>query len=227
MDIDIFFDRIGQNLIDLMNRELTDLGSARVQTTAWIRFIQSLEDDFGNVIEVDRVDNAFNSRMTEIVQGSDLNEIVNEMLTHMKMQIENPALANSRFVFDEVLFLDVSFYQLNLTRGSSYILQPSCIVSKRAVINPKNENDKECFKWAVTAALHHKEIGKNPQCISNIIRYTNNYNWSRLEFPVAINKINEFEKNNNISVKVLGVKGQKPYICRKTKYNDQRTLTYC
>ena len=84
-----------------------------------------------------------------------MNEIVNEMLAHMKMHIENPALANSRFIFDEVLFLDISFYQLNLTRGSSYLPLPDWIAKKNAVINPKNENDEECFKWAVTAALHH------------------------------------------------------------------------
>ena len=30
MDVDTFLDWIRQNLIDLMNRELTDLGSARV-----------------------------------------------------------------------------------------------------------------------------------------------------------------------------------------------------
>ena len=224
MDVDTFFDRIRQNLIDLMNRELRDLGSARVQTTAWIRFIQALEDDFENVIGADRVEKAFNSRMMEIFQGSDLNEIIDEMLTHMKTQIENPALTNSRFMFDEILFLDVSFYQLNLTQGSSYIPLLSWIASKKAVINPKNENDEECFKWAVTVALHHDEIGKNPQRISNIMRYTNNYNWSRLEFPVATNKINEFEKNNNISVDVLGVKGQKPYICRTSKYNDRKNV---
>ena len=83
--------------------------------TTWIRFIQSLEDDFGNVIGVDRVDKAFHSRMTDIFQGSDLNEIVNGMFAHMKTQIENPALANSRLGFDEVLFLDVNFRQRNLT----------------------------------------------------------------------------------------------------------------
>ena len=45
MDVDTFFDRIRQNLIDLMNRELMELGSAKVQTTTWIRFTQALEDD--------------------------------------------------------------------------------------------------------------------------------------------------------------------------------------
>ena len=80
-----FFDRIRQNLIDLVNRELTDLGSARVQMTAWIRFIQALEDDFGNIIGSDRVEKPFSSKMTEIHQGSNLDEIIDEMLTHMKM----------------------------------------------------------------------------------------------------------------------------------------------
>ena len=224
MDVDTFFDQIKQNLIGLMNRQLTDLGSARVQTTAWIRFIQSLEDNFGNVIGADRVDKAFNSRMTEIFQGGDLNEIVNKMIAHMKTQIENPALTNSRFVFNEVLFLDVSFYQLNLTGGSSYIPLPSWIASKMVVINPKSEKDEECLKWAVTTALHHKEIKSHPECITNIKRYANNYSWSGLEFLVAINKINEFEKNNDIAVNVLSIKGQKPYICRLLKYNDRKNI---
>ena len=137
-----------------MNRVLTDLGSARVQTTAWIRFMQALEDDFGNIIGSNRERLPFNSRMMEIFQSSNLDEIVDDMIAHMKTQIENPALANSRFRFNEVLFLDVNFHdQLNLTRGSSYIPLPSWIASKKAVINPKNENDEECFKWAVTAAL--------------------------------------------------------------------------
>ena len=39
-----------------------------------------------------------------------MNEIVNEMIAHIKQQIENPALLNSRFVFDEVLHMDVDFH---------------------------------------------------------------------------------------------------------------------
>ena len=50
MDVETFFGRISQSLIDLMNRELTDLGSAKVQTTAWIRFRKEVEDENGNVI---------------------------------------------------------------------------------------------------------------------------------------------------------------------------------
>ena len=59
-----------------MNREIQDLGSARVQTTLWIGFIKEYADGI-----IDRERLPFNSRMTEIFQGSDWNEIVNEMLT--------------------------------------------------------------------------------------------------------------------------------------------------
>ena len=43
-------------------------------------------------------DKAFN--MSEVFQGSNLEEVIDEMFAHMKTQTENPALANSRFVFD-------------------------------------------------------------------------------------------------------------------------------
>ena len=114
MDVEIFFYRFKGDLIELIKQELTSLNSARVQTTMWIRFIK---DD-------DRVEVAFNSRMTNVHQGSDLEQIVDEMIARMKTQNESPVLLNSRFRFDEVLFLDINFHWLNLTRGSSYLPLP-------------------------------------------------------------------------------------------------------
>ena len=40
MDVDTFFSRIREGLIDLIKRELNNLNSARVQTTTWIRFVK-------------------------------------------------------------------------------------------------------------------------------------------------------------------------------------------
>ena len=87
------------------------------------------------------------------------------MIANMKLQIENPALLNSRFVFDEVLHLDTNFYQLNLTRRISYLPLPDWLVKKKVIINPHNE-DEECSKWAVIEA---KNVGmKDPQRVSNL-----------------------------------------------------------
>ena len=129
IDVQTFFDRTRGNLIDLMNRKIQGLGSARVQTTLWIEVMKEYADGI-----IDRVRLPFNSRMTEIFQGSDLNEIANEMFAHMKTQIENPALRGSGFRFNEILFLDVSFHQLNLTRGSCYLPLPDWIENNKAIV---------------------------------------------------------------------------------------------
>ena len=155
IDVDTIFNRIGKRLIELIEQELKTRTSARIQTTAWIRFVRDgpprgldeAHDEEGQ----ERVELAFNSLMTSVYRGSETDQIVDGMIDNMKFQIENPALLNSRFVFNEFLYLDVNFHQLNLTRDSSYLPLPDWLASKKAIVNPHN-NDEECFKWLVIAA---------------------------------------------------------------------------
>ena len=81
MDPDTFFNRTRRFLISLLKKE-SRTEAVRAQTTTWIRF--SKDDEL--------VELAFNSRMMNVYNLSDLGEIVNEMIAHMKQQIENPAL---------------------------------------------------------------------------------------------------------------------------------------
>ena len=75
IDIDTFFNRIGKRLIELIERELKTRTSAKIQTTAWIRFIRDgstrgpgeAHDEEGQ----ERVELAFNSLMTSVYRGSD------------------------------------------------------------------------------------------------------------------------------------------------------------
>ena len=141
-----------------------------------------------------------------------MDQIVDGMIANMKFQIENPALPNSRFVFDEFLYLYVNFHQLNLTRGSSYLPLPDWLARTKAIVNPHND-DEECFKWSVIAV---EKVGmKDPQRVSNLRKFTDNYDWSGLEFPVSIKDIGKFETRNNISVNLLAVEGRDIYIHRK------------
>ena len=216
MDVDMFFNRIRKELIELIKRELKTRTSARIQTTAWIRFVGDgpprgpgeAHDKEGQ----ERVELAFNSLMTSVYRGSEMDQIVDGMTANVKFQIENPELLNSRFVFDEFLYLDVNFHQLNLMRGSSYIPLPDWLVSKKAIVNPHND-DEECFKWSVITS---ENAGmKDPQRVSNLRKFMDNYDWSGLEFPVSIKDIGKFETRNNISVNVLPVEDRDIYIHRK------------
>ena len=219
MDADTFFNRIRKELISLITRELTTLNSARIQTTTWIRFVK--ENAVG--LENAQVELAFNSKTMSAHRGDDLDQIVDRMIAHMETQIENPALLNSRFRFDEVLFLNINFHWLNLTRASSYLPLPDWIEKKKAIINLLN-NDKECLKWAVIAALQWTEINSHPERMSNLRKFVDNYNWFGLRFPVSIKDIGVFETNNNILVYVLAVEGRDTYIYRKSNYMSDREI---
>ena len=121
------------------------------------------------------------------------------------------------------MHLDIDFHKLVLTRGSSYIELPEWIKNKKAVINPKN-SDEKCFKWGVIAALHHGEIGKDPQRVSKLQPFFDRYNWKGLEFPVSINKIDKFEKKNpDIAVNVLFTGKKSIYTARRSDFNDKRS----
>ena len=150
--------------------------------------------------------------MMSVYRGSETDQIVDGMIDNMKFQIENAALLSSRFVLDEFLHLDVNFHELNLMRGSSYLPSPDWLARKKAIVNPHND-DEECFKWSVIAV---ENAGmKNPQRVSNLRKFMDNYDWSGLEFPVSIKDIGKFETRNNISVNVLAVEGRDIYIHRK------------
>ena len=209
MDVDTYFTRTRKFLVDLLNKETTNR-AVRSQATTWIRFVRD---------EVEQVSLAFNSRMMTVYNLNDKSKIVTAMIEHMAQQIENPALRNSKFVFDRVLHMDIDFHRLNLMRGSSYVPLPDWLTKKKAIINPKN-SDMECFKWAVIAAMKWEEIDRDHQRVSKLKRYEGEFDWSGLEFPVSFRDINKFERNNEIGVNILAVENKKIYICRKGRdYN--------
>ena len=52
---------------------------------------------------------------------------------------------------------------------------------KKAIVNPHND-DEECFKWLVITV---ENVGmKDPQRVSNLRKFMDNYDWSGLEFQL-------------------------------------------
>ena len=130
IDLYMFLNRTKETLIRLLNKE-TSRESIRLQITTWVRFIK-------DGVEVVKL--AFNSRMVSVYKFSEMGEIVRSAMEDVLHQYENPALRNSKFVFDKVLRMDINFHRLNLTRGSSYIELPDWLAAKKAIINPRNSD---------------------------------------------------------------------------------------
>ena len=88
------------------------------------------------------------------------------------------------------------------------------------MINPQNR-DKECLKWAIIGVDKWMYIDSHPERVSNLRKFTDNYDWSRLEFPVSLKQIGKFEVKNNISINVLGLEGKDIYILRNSNRSDR------
>ena len=203
IDIPTFFSKIRASIGNVLRKE-TSQRAIRCQTTTWLRFIK--DDEY--------VDKAFNSRMTPVYMLSEMEPIVQEMLSHMSNQIDNPALRDSKFIFDRLLYTDINIHRLLLTRGSSYIPLPDWLVRKKAIINPQNLDNK-CFKWAVIAGLKWEEIDCHPERISKLRRYETEFDWNEITYPVSTKNITKFESRNGIGVNLLALEGRTIYICRK------------
>ena len=108
-------------------------------------------------------------------------------------------------------------------KGSSYIPLPSNLKNKKALINIKNR-DNECFKWAVTRFLH--PIDRDSEKMSKILReQSEKYNWDGISFPTPLKEILRFEKNNNVSINVLGNNGDnRIYPLRRSNYKSDTKI---
>ena len=116
------------------------------------------------------------------------------------------------------------FHKISLNRGGSYIDSPNWIKRKKATINPKNK-DYECFKYATAAALTNEKIKKDPQKISKIKPFIDQYSWKWIEFPSQSKDWKKFEQNGKIiALNILFVPYSTKQIRQKyiSKYNHER-----
>ena len=101
---------------------------------------------------------------------------------------------------------------------------PDWLAKKDAIINPKN-SDMECFKWAVIEAMKWRDIDNHPKKISKLRKYEDDFNWTKVKFPVSFRDIKRFESRNEITINILAFKGKQVYICRKGReYNRVANL---
>ena len=130
----------------------------KIQLTIAINFISSIDSDQQRVMHSKMDD-------IEIMINDETDEVIKELFDSLKNRRQNnlESIKGSEYVFDYVHLLYYKFHKINSNRsGGSYIDYPDWIKKQ----NPINKNDNKCFQNAVTVALNHDKIGKNPEKIT-------------------------------------------------------------
>ena len=134
------------------------------------------------------------SNNVEIMMGSEAHEIIESLLQRYQKGLEE-LMRGSEFIFEGVDALYYDLNKVNLSRGGSYIDSPEWLKNKKTTVNPKNNDDK-FFQYATTVALNYEQIKKDPQRISKIKPFIDQYNWKEIYFPSHIEDWKKFETNN-------------------------------
>ena len=163
---------------------------------------------------------AFHSKgLKLILEGTDENEIYNEMVEEIEEEIQKTQDAEgSGWQFQKVEKLVLHTTKWDPINAGSYIDLPPFLKNKKAIINMKNQDEK-CFMWCVLRALNPKD--KNPDRIDNDLKNKQDtLNMQGIRYPVSFRDIDRFEHlNPNISISVLGYnQDERVYPLKISKY---------
>ena len=210
-------------LIEKYLRELINYyknkGEWKLQLIAEINFISLKPGSDETRIMHTRSDNE------EFMNGDDTDEIIKGLFeTFLQKYEENlqNKMKGSDFEFDGVNFLYYDFNKISLNRGGSYIDSPTWLKDKKSTMNPKNNDDK-CFQNAVTLVLNLDKIKKDPQRVSKIKPFIDQYNWKDIDFPSTSKDWRKLELNKEIALSILYI----PHNTRKIQvaYKSKQNLT--
>ena len=148
----------------------------------------------------------FHSHQQQILKENNPDEIYKKMQDKIIKSFEEYLDKGSQWQFEKGLKLFLNINKIKPLGASSWIPLPKFLKDKKAIINPKND-DQKCFLWCVgiNEILKENPNFKDLQKIPKILKKkTEKFNLNGMNFPCGISDIEKFEKNNNILINIFG-----------------------
>ena len=155
----------------------------------------------------------FFSKTEEIDKSTNLNDWYNKSRKNIKKSFSEYEGKGSGWKFMGIQNFEILITKVTYFGGSSYIDLPLEIKNKKACVNIQN-NNQECFKYSILAALHYHEIKFNPERPSTYTKWLNELNFNGIDFPVKLKEIDTFEYQNPYRINVLGYENKEIYPLR-------------
>ena len=106
----------------------------------------------------------------------------------------------SGWILQGVDLISVSIARYQPIRGSTYIPTPRHFIGWRDLLVNVENNDNECFKWAILSCLYPPV--DSVQKVDHYLQYQDKLDFTGIPFPVKIDDIPKFEEINNIKIAV-------------------------
>ena len=174
---------------------------------------------------IETIESWFNSGIFRPTSKINFDEQVYSELTNtISKKIEQFTCQSSGWTINKLKAFELKIVKYDPIKASSYIELPGKFTnSKFKLVNIKN-TDNECFKWAVARFFCADE--KHSERISKKLKKeAEKFNFEGIEFPMKLNKIYIFEKNNQISINVFSFNDKlELYPLRITQQNFEPSI---
>ena len=126
--------------------------------------------------------------------NDEADKVTKELFDSLKNIYQNilESMKGSEFFFDWVYC--ILRHKINPNCSGWYADSPDWIKNKKATVNLINKKANECFQYAAKVALNYEEMEKNPERITNIKTFINEYKWKGINFPSGENDWKNFRK---------------------------------
>ena len=212
-DIYQFREKNKRKFVEVIQKELERLGSIKVSFSLRQEFTREVYDE----LEVEERDyeesqtqtrkHYFQSFQPAIFMRGDgekrIGEKIDDFLEQVRGEIENWSEAGTGWTAGDIDLVYIEVARYRPLRGGTYLPLPASLAKKKAIINVRN-NDNECLKWAIRAALFPVERGQHAQRTSKY-PVEDGIDYTGIEFPTPIKQIDRLEaQNRNLAINVFG-----------------------
>ena len=135
--------------------------------------------------------NSNDKRTLQIKSTANIDEIFDQLIK--KHHDLTESLKNVDLIPEGIESITYNFTEIIIT--DTFIESPEWIKNKKCAINPQNKDNKR-FQYSVTIALNHQKIKNNPERISKIQPFIDQYNWNNINFPPQQQDCKTFQMNN-------------------------------
>ena len=190
-----FIDETKPLIVNTLHNELKRLN--------FVKFGILMDTMFTNVQD-ELSPRGFLTKNRTLMKTSSIESVVEDCLQDIVRKITEHEGKGSGWSLLSIISLDIRVHKHGYgDRGSSFIPLPKKISQTKACINVQNE-DNECFRYSMLAKFvsgkHVERPNKQYQEVSK------KYNFNGVSYPVSLNDIKRFEKQNpNVSINVFGL----------------------
>ena len=198
MDIPSLFTEVYTALIALL---LTELGKQQYKCSLIVQL--AFYKPF-NQTTTDWACPHFQSKPMVILREEDIEPFLADAHAQLEKHVDKFTNNGSGWTLESVMSLSVNIAKYTPLKGASYIDLPKYLKDKKAIVNVKNQDD-ECLKWALLAALHPAK--KDPQRVNKYMHFKE-LRFTGVDFPVPLSQMPKVERLNNLAINVFGYSKQ-------------------